>query len=38
MRGFNAFSQNAKMNDARLSTLIATGLPLGPLTSVMGGY
>ena len=37
VRGFNsAFNpKNLQMNDARLSTLIATGLPLGPLTSVV---
>jgi outer membrane receptor for ferrienterochelin and colicins len=36
VRGFNsAFNpKNLQMNDARLSTLIATGLPLGPLSSV----
>ena len=37
VRGFNsAFNpKNLQMNDARLSTLIATCLPLGPLTSVV---
>ncbi|WP_303312258.1 TonB-dependent receptor [Hymenobacter sp. BT730] len=37
VRGFNsAFNpKNLQMNDARLSTLIATGLPLGPLSSVV---
>ena len=37
VRGFNsAFNpKNLQMNDARLSKLIAMGLPLGPLTSVV---
>ncbi len=37
VRGFNsAFNpKNLQMNDARLSTLIATGLPLGPLTTTV---
>ena len=37
VRGMNsAFNpKNLQMNDARLSTLIATGLPLGPLSSVV---
>ncbi|MFD2246841.1 TonB-dependent receptor [Pontibacter ruber] len=37
VRGMNsAFNpKNLQMNDARLSTLIATGLPLGPLSTVV---
>ncbi len=37
VRGFNsAFNpKNLQMNDARISTLVATGLPLGPLSSTV---